>query len=394
MVKHIRLGIDVLVQQGFDRLEGKNLGLLTNLSTVDSRLIPTYSVFLRQKNLAFRTLFAPEHGFAGALSEGKKFATATDPRTGLPVYSLYGENIRPTKQMLDGLDLVVCDIQDIGVRYYTFIWTLSHMLEAAGEAGVSVLVLDRPNPLGGLRLEGPILDPALASLVGRFPVPVVHGLTMGEMARLINALYNPTPAQLEVVPAEGWERALTWGDLSLPWVPPSPNMPSFNALLQYPGSCFLEGTNLSEGRGTALPFEVVGAPFIDAFDLADALNRRGFGGVLFRPHQFMPSTSKWSGALCKGVQAHITDRESFRPVETWMQVIEQIRLMYSDQFSWLPNPFGVLHIDRLVGSALWRELIERPSSAMSLFPAYIEGLQAPLEAFRVTRRPFLLYSEE
>ncbi|MCC7205887.1 MAG: DUF1343 domain-containing protein, partial [Anaerolineae bacterium] len=295
----IKLGIDALRENDFSALKSRRVGLLTNLSACDSRLTPTYRLFTGATNVRLAALFGPEHGLFGMAADGEHVATQADPRSGAPVYSLYGESFTPTPAMLDGLDVLVCDIQDIGVRYYTFMATVINAARAALEHGAQVMILDRPNPLGGMASGAPI-QPHLHTLVGAFDTPTAHGLTMGELARLL----LPDPA-LEIVPAEGWRRGKRWSDTGLPWVPTSPGMAHLDALANYPGSCLIEGTTLSEGRGTALPFQVVGAPGIaDPLALADALNTDGWPGVRFRPHAFTPTASKHAGRQCFGVQAH------------------------------------------------------------------------------------------
>ena len=373
------IGLEVLQASGYAALRGRRVGLMTNPSAVDRHLNSAYDL-LRQ-GVALVALFAPEHGFAGAVRDGEPIATQTDPRTGLPVYSLYGDSLRPTAAMLAGLDVLVCDIQDIGVRFYTFAWTISHIIEAAGEHGVPVVILDRPNPLGGVALAGPGLDANVSSFVGRYPVPVQHGLTLGELAQLLNIRHNPTPADLTVIACTNWQRDMTWEQTGRPWVPPSPNMPQLSTLRHYPGACLVEGTNLSEGRGTALPFEIAGAPFIDGHQLAALLNAQGWPGVRFRPHSFRPAISKWAGEDCHGVQVHVLDAAAFRPVETWLAVIAAARTLYP-AFEWLPA-----HFDRLIGSDTVRSRIDSGADLEPLTRAWA----AYHADFRQQRQPFLLY---
>jgi uncharacterized protein YbbC (DUF1343 family) len=392
----VQTGIEVLRGRDYADLRGLRVGLMTNPSAIDRALISTYRLLTAAPGLHLTALFAPEHGFAAALPDAEHVSHQTDPRTRLPVYSLYGESYRPTPEMLRAVDVLVCDIQDIGVRFYTFVWTVTHILEAAGAAGVRVLILDRPNPLGGVRVMGPLLDPTLTSFVGRVPLPVTHGLTLGELARMFNARWNPTPAELAVIPCAGWQRAQTWEQTGLPWVPPSPNMPRLSTLAQYPGACLIEGTTLSEGRGTALPFEIVGAPWIDAQTLADALNAAGWGGVRFRPHTFQPTASKWAGQVCGGVQVYITDPAQWQPIETWLGVIQTIRALYPDHFSWLlPGAAGVeqgtvWHFDRLIGAAAYRQRIDQGAALDDL----IAGWEADTRAFRAESQAYWLYPEQ
>lgn len=396
----VKPGLEVLHDSRFRLLDGQRVGLMTNPSAVDRRLRSAYQVFTRSPDVNTVALFGPEHGLMGAAPDAERIASATDPRTSLPVYSLYGDTYRPTADMLRDVDTLVCDIQDIGVRYYTFTWTVSHVLEAAGEHGVRVVVLDRPNPLGGVVMDGPLLEPELASFVGRFPVPVRHGMTLGELAQMINALWNPTPADLTVVRCEGWQRADTWPDTGLPWVAPSPNIPHPDTLDHYPGACLVEGTGLSEGRGTALPFEIVGAPWIDPVALADRLNAETWAarmGAFFCPHSFLPTQSKWQNQYCHGVQVHRVDPACWRPIQVWLGVIMTIRAMYPDRFAWLPQHPDTdhQHFDRLIGSTRVRQIIETSGDTVGgVLDRLTEEWADDCRAFDRQRRPFLLYDRE
>ncbi|MFW5708852.1 MAG: exo-beta-N-acetylmuramidase NamZ domain-containing protein [Chloroflexota bacterium] len=386
----MRFGIDRLIDDDFAPLRDQRIGLFTNLSAVNRDLATTYDVFRQADRVNLTALFSPEHGLAGAVADGVAVASDVDPRTGLTVHSLYGTSYRPTHEMLTGLDVIVCDIQDIGVRYYTFLWTLTHILEACGEFNVPVMVLDRPNPLGG-HIDGGSLDLSLASLVGRYPIPVQHGMTLGELALLINDTWNPAPALITVVTCDGWSRQQTWDEIGRTFVPPSPNMPRYVTALHYPGACLIEGTTLSEGRGTPLPFEVVGAPYIDAWALADAINALPLHGFRARPHQFTPTASKYSGQLCGGIHLHVVDTRTYRPLVTWLAILGLIRHMYPDQFAWLPvhQPDGLQHFDRLIGSAETRTLIDRGEALTDL----TVGWNDVRHAFVELRRPYLLYAE-
>jgi uncharacterized protein YbbC (DUF1343 family) len=347
----IRVGLEVLQASGFRGLKRKRVGLLTNPSAVDRHLHSAYDIFRSASQINLTALFAPEHGFTAAAADGEHIASGIDPRTGLPVHSLYGTTLHPTPEMLQGVDVIVCDIQDIGVRYYTFVWTISHLLEAAGAAGVAVMILDRPNPLGRL-VEGPILDPRFASLVGRFPVPVRHGLTLGELAQIINQEWNATPAQLTVISFKDRRAKLAH------FVPPSPNIPNLRTVRHYVGACLIEGTNLSEGRGTALPFQIVGAPFIDGEKLADRLNAT-LRAPVARPHTFRPTASKFAGETCYGVQIHAPVKQG--ALELWLEIIREIRQLYPDQFVW-----NVAHFDRLIGTDQVRLAIEAGETVQSI----------------------------
>lgn len=383
----IQFGIDSLEADGFKALAGRRVGLMTNPAAVNSALVTTYDVF-RKSDARLAALFAPEHGFAGAVADGERVALSVDRRTGLPVFSLYGESYRPTPAMLESVDVVVCDIQDVGVRYYTFLWTISYILEACGESGVEVMVLDRPNPLGDT-VRGGGLAPEFSSFVGRFPVPVQHGMTLGELAQMMNAVWNPTPAKLTVIPCKGWRPESLWPETGLAYTPPSPNMPHFVTNLHYPGACLIEGTTLSEGRGTALPFEITGAPYIDGIALAEQLNRYAWPGVRFRPHTFQPAASKYAGQYCDGVQAHITDSRAYDPLGVWLGVIHEIRHRYPESFTWWPSYHEAErhHFDRLIGSASVRPMIDKGAPLDALMAVW----DAFCQEFRTARRPYLLY---
>jgi len=342
------LGIDVLWSQKFALLEGKRVGLYTNPSGVNSYLQSTYSILQWAENVNLVALFAPEHGAFASAQDGVKIDTTRASQSNIPIYSLYGDTLEPTANMLEQVDVIVVDIQDIGVRYYTYMWTMTYLLEACGKYDVEMIVLDRPNPLGGKPL-GPSLHMAVSSLVGRFPVAIQHGLTIGEMAILVNQNWNPHPANLTVIPCKGWLRNMQWTDTGLQWIPTSPNMPHFSTVLQYAGSCLLEGTNLSEGRGTTLPFEVVGAPWIDANKLISKIGKSDFW--IARPHTFQPTISKYAGEVCHGVQIHVLYPRLFNALKTWLSIIDLIRDMYPNQFKWIepPDPSQPFHFDRLIG---------------------------------------------
>jgi uncharacterized protein YbbC (DUF1343 family) len=384
----MQFGIDRLAQDNFAILKGKRVGIFTNLSAVDHNLTPTYELFNRLDGIQLAALFTPEHGLGGAIHDGVAISSTVDSKTGIPIHSLYGDTLAPTAEMLTGLDVMVCDIQDIGVRYYTFLWTLSYILEACGEHHVPVMILDRPNPIGD-QIDGGTLAPHLASLVGRFPIPIQHGMTIGELAKMINANWNLYPAELEVIACIGLHRGMQWPKTGRPFVPPSPNMPHFTTALHYPGACLIEGTNLSEGRGTALPFEIVGAPFIDSISLADKLNMTGLPGAVPRPHQFIPGTSKFTGKTCGGVQIHITEPSQYRPLETWLTVLQTIREMYPGEFNWLPPSGDLQHFDRLIGDEKVRATIDSGDS-LDRFMAEWSSFQ---EQFRQQRARYLIYGE-
>jgi uncharacterized protein YbbC (DUF1343 family) len=313
-----------------------------------------------------------------------------DKRTGLPAFSLYGESRKPSPEMLNDIDVLVFDVQDVGTRVYTFIYTMALAMEAARAGGKRFIVLDRPNPISGVHIEGNILEPYYASFVGMFPLPMRHGMTTGELALLFNGEFG-IGCDLEVVKMEGWNRAMWHDQTGLPWVLPSPNMPTLDTATVYPGCVFLEGTNVSEGRGTTRPFDILGAPFVDPYELTTALQDLRLPGVFFRPLYFQPTTHKFAGQTCGGIQLHVTDRTAFKPVITGIAVISAIRSLWPEQFEWKQPPyeyvFDKLPFDVIAGTGKLRALIESGAS-----PAEIEGSWAAgLDRFAEIRRRYLLY---
>ncbi len=366
-------GLDVLAREGFGRLRGRRVGLVCNPASVSRGLDHALDLMLGA-GVDVVAAFGPQHGLVGSTQDNMiEWEGGRDARTGVPVHSLYGEVRRPTPEMLAGLDLLVVDLPDVGSRYYTFVWTACLCLEACAEAGVEVLVLDRPNPLGSA-VEGPVLEPAFASFVGLHPVPTRHGLTIGGVARLFARERGlPRPG---VVKIEGEGEAP-------PWISPSPNMPTLDTAFVYPGGCLLEGTNLSEGRGTCRPFETVGAPFLPAYPFAEALNALDLPGVRFRPVEFEPTFNKHAGRLCGGVFVHVLDRAAFRPVLAYVAVLQEaIRLSGFHEaggsagetfrtdspevalpgFAWKLPPYEYVRdrapIDLLFGNAWMRPLVQ------------------------------------
>jgi len=383
----VETGLARLVAEGGALLAGRRAGLVTHPAAVLPDLSSSLDALL-EAGVRLTALFGPEHGFDGSVADGEAVGDAHDHRTGLPVFSLYGANREPTAGMLAGVDVLVFDVQDVGVRFYTFISTLYHVLAAAGRYGRSVIVLDRPNPIGGVTVEGPLLAPGLESFVGIAPIPIRHGMTVAELARYFNTEYR-LGADLEVVGMAGWRRA-TWFDATgLPWVPLSPGMPHLATATVYPGMCFIEGTNLSEGRGTTTPFEVVGAPWLDGHALAQALNRLALPGVRFRPTYFVPSASKHAGVTCGGIQVHVTDRLAFRPVETGLHVVAACRGQAPDRFEFLASSWEGLppHFDLLTGDAALREGLLAGASVAGL----VAGWSTVAAAFLEARQPYLCY---
>jgi len=351
----VRLPIDRLPALWPRALRGARIGAVLHPASVTAQLEHSASVLERLSGDLFHlcALFGPQHGYLGQTQDNMiEWRSYRHPRLGIPVHSLYGEHRRPTPEMLEGLDALVIDLQDVGARYYTFIWTLYLCLQACGEAGVSVVVLDRPNPINGITSEGPLLDPAYRSFVGLHPLPVRHGRTIGELAEQFRCEAFPD-TDLHILPMESWDRSMWWDETGLPWVPPSPNMPTPETAAVYPGMCLLEATNLSEGRGTTKPFEFFGAPWLDADALCRHLNSAGLPGVFFRAAWFEPTFHKFAGEICAGAQLHVTDRDSFLPFETAVRILRYIRDHYPGHFHWKPPPYEYeyvhLPIECLIG---------------------------------------------
>jgi uncharacterized protein YbbC (DUF1343 family) len=396
-VKHVtstvQTGLEILLSEHDRLLRGRRLGLLANQASVDCHLRHAADLLAGAGDLV--TLFGPEHGLRGEAQDMETTASGTDPGTGLPVHSLYGATaatLAPSAGMLAGLDVLVCDLQDVGARYYTFAATLFHVLESAAGTDLTVVVTDRPNPLGGMIVEGPGLQPGYESFVGRLDVPVRHGLTMGEMALLFRRRAG-LEVDLRVIPMEGWQRQMPWGECGLPWVPPSPNMPTMETATVYPGGCLIEGTDLSEGRGTTRPFEFVGAPWIDAEALARTLAEGNHPGLAFRPHWFRPLAQKCQGETCAGVQVHIEDAAGVRSFAAYVDLLVAVRNQDPGLFSWRREAyeFETRHpaIDLLAGSDRLRREIESGRAALDMAAEW----DAEAAQFLDVRRDILLYPE-
>ena len=356
-------GLEALLAAPPKWLRGRRLGLLCNPASVDHRLVHARLRIARRLPGQLAALYSPQHGFY-AEKQDNMIASGDirDPILDLPVYSLYGDTRVPTDDMLVPIDLLLVDLQDVGCRVYTFIWTLTHCLEAAARCGKPVAILDRPNPIGGVRIEGNLLAPDFTSFVGRHPIPMRHGLTIGEMARLLNT-EMAIGADLRIVPMRGWKRCMDFADTGLPWVAPSPNMPTPATALVYPGQVIWEGTNVSEGRGTAQPFELFGAPFIDPQAVLAILDVKRLPGVVLRPAAFEPTANKWQGRLCSGFQLHVTYPERFRPYETAMALLRAVMQTCGEQFEWKAPPYEYEYrrrpIDLIVGDGrILRRLAE------------------------------------
>jgi len=387
----VKTGLDVLIHERLDLLRGRRVGLVTHPAAVRPDLTGALDALLNA-GVQVVALFGPEHGLDGSAADGAAVGNMLHRRTGLPVYSLYGPTKEPTPAMLDGagVDVLIFDMQDVGARFYTFISTLFHVLRGAANAGRPVIVLDRPNPInGGCAIEGPLVEPGLASFVGIAPIPIRHGLTVGELAGYFDRMFG-LGVELTVVEMRGWQRAMWFDQTGRPWVPPSPAMPHLSTATVYPGTCLAEGANLSEGRGTALPFEVVGAPWLDGYELAQTLNRLDLPGVRFRPTRFAPSASKYAGQSCSGVQVHVTDRDAFRPVATGLHLLAACRAQRPDCFEFLPTSWEGRppHFDLLAGTPRLRQGLEAGEPVETL----VREWTGDVACFERTRRACLLYT--
>ncbi|HUP63748.1 MAG TPA: DUF1343 domain-containing protein, partial [Thermoanaerobaculia bacterium] len=359
----VKVGLERLLEDPKD-IQGSRIGLVTNQSAVTNDVKHAVPLLHAGRGWELVVLFGPEHGIWGEAQDMAHVSHSRDPLTGLDVYSLYGESkehLSPPEATLEEIDTLVIDLQDIGSRYYTFIYTMALCMRAAAKAGVRVIVLDRPNPIDGIHLEGNIREEKYSSFVGMFPLPTRHGMTAGELARYFNKKFE-LGCDLHVVPMRGWKRSMWYGDTELPWVIPSPNMPTVYTAAVYPGMCLVEGTNLSEGRGTTHPFEFFGAPWLEPFRLAEKLNHLDLPGVRFRPHYFLPTFHKHAGQVCGGVELHVTDRSTFEPYRTGLWCIKVARDFNPEKFDWRREPYEFeadrLAIDLLAGSDRYRKIVE------------------------------------
>ena len=332
------LPVDRLAELWPKHLAGKRVGALLHAASVNSQLEPTLSVLVKS-DLRLTALFGPQHGFDTTTQDNMvEWSGFRHPRLGIPVHSLYGEHREPTEEMLKDVDMLFIDLFDVGARYYTFIWTMFLCLKAAAERGISVVVADRPNPIDGVTREGLVQQSDYLSFVGLHPIPIRHAKTIGELALLFQKERFPD-VDLTVLPVEGWQREQYHDETGLPWVMPSPNMPAIDTAIVYPGMCLFEGTNVSEGRGTTRPFELFGAPWIDSNRLARDLRSLELPGVHFRQASFEPGFQKFAGEICRGCQLHVTDRRTFRPVSTGLEILHVLKETYPDRFEWKQPPY-------------------------------------------------------
>jgi uncharacterized protein YbbC (DUF1343 family) len=367
------------------------VGLVCNQASVDHDLRHSADLLKSLEGVKLTTLFGPQHGIRGDVQDNMvETEHAWDAETGLPVYSLYSETREPTEQMLEEVDVLVCDLQDVGCRIYTFVYTIANCMRAARRLGKRVLVCDRPNPIGGVSVEGNVLERGFESFVGQFPLPTRHGMTVCELSRMFNEHWG-IGCELEVVTMEGWARELWFEETGAPWVIPSPNMPTPDTTKVFPGSVHLEGTQVSEGRGTTRPFELVGAPYVDAQELARRLETYGLPSVKFRPTGFMPTFQKHAGRACGGVQIHVLEREEFRPVLTGVAVVKSCFDMYGEDFRWKEPPYEYVYdknpFDVISGTDALRKALERGDSLETIEESWKEGLLTYMSA----RADYLLY---
>ena len=387
----VKYGLEVFLEQQLELIRDKRVGIIVNPSSINSRFESTIDLFLNHPEINLSTVMGPQHGVRGETQDNMiEWEDYRDPVTDLPVYSLYGKTRSPTEKMLNQVDVLIFDLQDVGARYYTYIHTMALAMKACHNQGKSFIVLDRPNPINGVEVEGTVLDPDFSSLVGLYPLAMRHGMTVGELALYFNREFHIN-CDIEVIKMQGWSRELYFEDTQLPWVPPSPNMPTADTAVVYPGMCLLEGTNISEGRGTTRPFELSGAPWIEPFAMARQLKQMELPGAVFRPVHFTPTFHKWACERIGGIQIHVLGRQEFRPVLTGLVLLKVYREMGKDQFAWKNPPYEYeyekLPFDILCGTDKLRKLIEAGASLEELEDSWRDELQA----FRETRQKYLLY---
>jgi uncharacterized protein YbbC (DUF1343 family) len=385
------LGIEKLCESRLDLLRGARIGLVCNQASVDHELSHSADRMRSSKDINLTALFGPQHGIRGDVQDNMiETPHVFDSETGLPVYSLYSETREPTEEMLSGLDVLVFDMQDVGCRIYTFIYTLANCMRAAKRLGKALIVCDRPNPIGGVAIEGNLLKAGFESFVGLFPVPTRHGMTLGELSQMFNRHWG-IGCDLEIIKMEGWSRELWFDETDVPWVLPSPNIPTLDSATVFPGTVHLEGTQVSEGRGTTRPFELVGAPYVNSAELSRHLESLGLPGVRFRPSNFQPTFQKHAGSTCGGVQIHVLNRVEFRPVLTGVAIVKACHDMYPEMFRWKEPPYEYVYdknpFDVIAGSDALRRSIERGETLEAIESDWKQGI----EEFEKIRGEFLLY---
>lgn len=387
----VKPGLEVFLDERLDLIRNKRVGLIANQSSVSSRLEHIVDLFQNHPDIELTTLMGPQHGLRGETQDNMiEWEDHRDPATGLPVYSLYGKTRGPTAGMLSQLDALLFDLQDVGSRYYTFASTLTLAMESCAQQGKTFIVLDRPNPISGTALEGTVLDPHFRSFVGRYPLAIRHGMTIGEMALYFNSEFH-LGCSLQVVKMQGWKRKAFFEETGLPWVLPSPNLPTVDSTVVYPGTCLLEGTNVSEGRGTTRPFELSGAPWIEPYQLAERLKDLDLPGASFRPVTFIPTFHKWCGESVGGVQIHVLERTRFRPFRTGLALVSLYRELGGDRFQWKDPPYEYeykkLPFDLLCGTDRLRQQIEDGATLEELERSW----ENELAQFQELSEKYLLY---
>jgi len=388
----VRTGLDLIDKKWPIKLKGSRVGLLVHPASVNKNLEHAVPLFIKSNKFKLKTLYGPQHGIRGETQDNMiEWEGFRDTKTGLPVFSLYGHSRKPESSILKDIDVLVIDLQDIGSRYYTFIWTMELCMQACMEMNKPLIILDRPNPIGGHITEGPVLDMAFASFVGQRPLPVRHGMTIGEIGSYLRNEFYPS-LDFHVIPIQGWKRKIWFDETKLPWVMPSPNMPTLDTALVYPGMCLLEGTNLSEGRGTTKPFEIFGAPFIEPDKLIKRLLRFKLPGLILRPMYFQPTFQKHSGKLCGGAQIHVTNRERLKPFKTGIAIIKSIHDLYPEHFAWKQPPYEYetekMPIDILAGTDRLSKDIEKGKKLDKMEDWWQEEC---LQFNRNIRKKYLMY---
>jgi len=384
--KTVILGVENFLQNHFSLVKGKRVGLVTNPSGVNRQIKSTADLLFENPSVNLVALYAPEHGIRGAIDAGKKVKTEIDPKTRLPIYSLYGKTRKPTAQMLSGVDILLIDLQDVGVRSYTFIYTMAKVMEAAAAYNKEVMVLDRPNPMGGIAVEGNLVQPGYFSFVGMYPIAYRHGMTIGELARLFNTEYKIN-SRLTVIPLINWQRKMSWGDTQLPWIPTSPHVPHWTTpLLMATTGMIGELGILSTGVGYTLPFEMIGATWINGEKFANALKRLNLPGVIFRPVYFKPYYGIYKGKVCQGVQIHITDVNAFKPFVTSIHLMKTSMTLYP-QHKLFAKPSRLKMFNKVMGSDHILSSLQRGYSVIQIEAAW----QNQLNYFKNIRRKYLIY---
>ncbi|MDM8551952.1 DUF1343 domain-containing protein [Desulfobacterales bacterium HSG2] len=385
-MKRVQTGLESFIESSPEWIHSHRIGLLCNPASVDKQFRHARERISMRFPGRLMAIFSPQHGFFAEKQDNMiESDHITDPALGIPVFSLYGETRVPTEEMFDPIDTLIIDLQDAGTRVYTFIYTMSHCLEAAERFGKKVVILDRPNPVGGLSVEGNCLSPECASFVGRYPIPMRHGLTIGELSLLFNKHFG-IGCDLEVIPMKGWRRDMYFRDTGLPWVAPSPNLPTPESATVYPGQVLWEGTNVSEGRGTTQPFEIFGAPFMDVEKILSFTSGNRLPGAILRPHVFEPTFNKWKGMLCSGFQIHVTDPCLYQPFVTTLRLLQAVLFHHKDRFGWKPPPYEYEFerhpIDLIIGSTEIRRRIEHFDDVDEIAASWRESLDAFVEMSR------------